>query len=540
MSKNKKEEIEKVSETAEGSTADAPKKRVKGRKLKYGSMSLGIVVVVIAIVVLLNLMCGLIVKRYPVKLDLTGDNRYDLSEESIDALKNLEKDVDIVVTSPESTFESMANQYRSMYYQYYGVNIEVPYTIIPEVLEKYSMYAEAGKGSVSVKYVDINKNPDVVAKYKANYSGEITEQSMIFACGDRVKVLGQNDIFGSSDGMIVPSKTSQQTGNIQMVFSGESTITSAIMSVADSKPVKVAVVSKLNGNSVVDQIGANIAYSTEQFLAKNGYDCTEIDIAADELGDYDMLVLCCPAYDFSEDVISKMTDFLYNGGDYEKDMIYIPSLDALNLPNITEFLADWKIQIEENYIKDDKNTVSISGQLYPTVKVSDTETVGTLPNETLPIVAPFGRTITVVGKNNETVIKELLKSNDTSYVASLADDSDSSERAEYNIVVKARKETSSGLSVYGSDLLVIGSPYMLDSSIVSSANTYNNAAVLLNIINGMSGKESGAVIPEKSLQMNTISPSGNEVRFIEIFTILVIPAIIACIGIVVLLRRKNR
>ncbi|SEL20299.1 ABC-type uncharacterized transport system [Ruminococcus sp. YRD2003] len=538
MSKNKKEEIEKVESAAadESSKSASHAKRGTGKKIKYGSMSLGIVVVVIAIVVLLNLMCGLVVKRYPVKLDLTSDKRYDLSDESIDALKSLEKDVDIVVTCPENDFEGLSNQYKAMIYQSYGMNVEFPYTIIPEMLEKYSMYAGSGKGSVNVKYVDINKDPDVIAKYKANYSGEITAQSMIFACGDRVKVIPQNEVIG----MIAPSKASAQSTNLQMVFGGESTITSAIMSVADSKPIKVAVVSKMNGSVVVDQIGANMAYSTEQFLNKNGYDCTEVDIAADELGDYDMIVLCCPAFDFSDDIISKMTDFLYNDGKYEKDMIYIPSLDALNLPNITEFLADWKIQIDENYIKDDKNSVAISGQLYPTVMVSDTEEVGTLPNDTLPIVAPFGRTITVVGKNNETVIKELLKSNDTSYTASLVDDSDSSERAAYNIVVKARKETSSGISVYGSDLLVIGSPYMLDSTILSNTNTYNNATVLLTVINGMSGKENSAIIPEKSLQQNYISPDATALRVIEITVILVIPFIIACIGLVVLLRRKNR
>ena len=537
---SKKEETKKTAETSaaeESSKAAAPKAtRGTGKKIKYGSMSMGIVIVVIAIVVLLNLMCGLVVKRYPVKLDLTSDNRYDLSDESIDALKSLEKDVDIVVTCPENDFEGLSNQYKAMIYQSYGMNVEFPYTIIPEMLEKYSMYAESGKGSVNAKYVDMNRDPDVIAKYKTNYSGEIAAQSMIFACGDRVKVIPQNEVIG----MIAPSKASAQSTNLQMVFSGESTITSAIMSVADSKPIKAAIVSMMNGSMVVDSVGSSIAYSTEQFLNKNGYDCTEIDIATDDLSDYDMLVLCCPAFDFSEDVIAKMSDFLYNNGNYEKDMIYMPSLDALNLPNITEFLADWKIQIDENYIKDDKNSVTISGQLYPTIKVSDTEEVGTLPNDTLPIVAPFGRTISVVGKNNETVIKELLKSNDTSYVSSLTDNSDSSERAEYNIVVKARKETSSGLSVYGSDLLVIGSPYMTESSILSNTNTYNNAAVFLNIVNNMSGKENGVIIPEKSLQQNYISPDATALRVIEVTVILVIPILIACIGLVVLLRRKNR
>ena len=269
--------------------------------------------------------------------------------------------------------------------------------------------------------------------------------------------------------------------------------------------------------------------------------CTEVDIATDDLiENYDMLVLCCPAYDFSEGIITKMSDFLYNDGKYEKDMIYIPSLDALNIPNITEFLADWKIQIEESYIKDETNSVAISGKLYPTIAVSDSEEVGALPNDTLPIVAPFGRNITVLDKNNETVIKELLKSNETSYTSSLADGSDSDDRAAYDIVVKARKETSSGISVYGSDLLVLGSPYMIDSSIISNTNTYNNAEVLLKVINNMSGKENGAIIPEKALQQNYISPSAREIMVIRILVIFVLPLIIACIGIVVLLRRKNR
>ena len=56
----------------------------------------------------------------------------------------------------------------------------------------------------------------------------------------------------------------------------------------------------------------------------------------------------------------------------------------------------------------------------------------------------------------------------------------------------------------------------------------------------MTGKENSTVIPEKSLQMNSISPTANEVRVIEIICIIVIPALIACIGLVVLLRRKNR
>jgi len=539
MSKNKKEDIELKDKTSEESSRESAPKTTRGtgKKLKYGSMSMAVVVVVIAIVVLLNLMCGLIVKRYPVKLDLTGDNRYELTDETVDVLKKLDKDVEITVTSPESMFESLEAQYPAVMAQYYGQYVEHPFTMIPQILEKYSVYAKSGKGSVNVKYVDINKDPDVIARFSKNYSGDITEQSMVFSCGDRVKVIPQRDIVG----MIVPSRASTQ-GNIQMVFNGESTITSAIMSVADATPVRAAIVSSLNGNSVVNQNGASVAYSLEQLLDKNGYDCTEIDLGTDELADnYDLLVLCCPAYDFSEDIIAKMSDFLYNGGNYEKDMIYIPSLDALNLPNISEFLADWKIQINEDCVEDNENTVSISNSPYVTVNISDAESLGTVANDKLPIVAPFARTITVLSKNNEGVVKELIKSGETSYTSSLNNEKEiTDESGNYTIVAKARKETASGIKVIGSDILVISCPAMLSATLIENNSAYNNAEVIRTAVNTMTGKENGAVIPEKSLQQNTISLKTTGARAIEFTVIIIIPALIALTGLVVLLRRKNR
>ena len=261
---------------------------------------------------------------------------------------------------------------------------------------------------------------------------------------------------------------------------------------------------------------------------------------------YDMVVVAAPAFDFSEDIISKLSDFLYNGGNYEKNMIYIQNFYATDLPNIAEFLADWKIQIGTDVILDDDMTqvrISALGSVdyAPMLSVSDTEAVGTLPNDTLPIVAPGTRVINVVSKNNESVINEVIKSKSTSYTASLVDQSaDKGPNGEYNAIVKSRKESASGISVHGSNLLVIGSPFMLDSAMLSNSNTYNNAAVIINTVNNMTGKDSGVIIPEKAIQQNNISLTTGKAKVIEIIVILVIPIAIAVAGAVVLLRRKNR
>lgn len=550
MSKKDKEMIENTAEnSAENEIeiseekAEKPKKVRNTKKLKYGSASVVVVVLVIAIVIVVNLMSGMLTKRYPLKLDLTSDNRYELSEESIELMKNLDKDIEITVTSTQDIFAAMSSQYEQTFYQYYGAIVEMPFEMIPEILDKYSVYAEAGSGSITVKYVDINKNPDVVTRLNKNYNGEITEGSIVLSCGDRVKVIDSTEVAS----MIIPSQNSTQT-NIEMTFAGESTITSAIVSVADQNPVRAAVITTAGGNSIFDTTHQQIAASLESFLNKNGYECTEIDAQNDKISpeEYDLIVLACPNVDFTEDIIAKFSDFLYNGGKYQKNMIYVPNYYATNLPNITAFLEDWKISIEQSEIYDENMAqVSVSALnavgYAPIIEVSDTESVGSLANDSLPLVAPAARPITILSKNNDSIITEVLKSSPTSYLSSLENEGEvSSEKAAYNVVVKSRRETADQLDVYGSELLVIGSPFMLDNSLLSKSNSINNANVISNIINGMTGKETTAAIPEKYLSQSNLALTQASVRVTQVITIIVIPLLIAIIGAVILLWRKNK
>ena len=550
MSKKEKDILENAPAGDKGSNETEkekkPKKPKNTRKLKFGSMSVVTIVLVIAIVIVLNIMSGLLMKRYPVKLDLTPDNRYDISQQSIDVLADMDKDVEITVTSPKDFFSQMDTYFKNMYYQYYGVIVDVPYSMIPEVLEKYSVYAQQGKGSIKVSYVDINKNPDVVTELQKYYNGDIREGSIVFRCGDRVKVISDTEV----NSMIVPSQNSS-AGNFTMTFAGESIFTSAVRSVTDMKPVRAAIVSSMNGNAIVDQTHSPIVSSVSSFLASNGYDCTDVDVATDALSpeDYDLLVVAAPAIDFSQDIVEKFSDFLYNGGNYEKNMIYIPNLYASNLPNISEFLAEWKIEVETAYIVDESNSVQTliaalgNVDYSPVLSIADSEAVGTLPNSALPIAAPAPKPVNVLSVNNDSVITEILKTSSSSPLEQLIQDHEvSSEPGEYNVIVKSRKETTTnnGFVILGSNLLVVGSPFMLDSAVLGSTNTFNNASAFLNIVNDMTGKEASAVIPEKALQQSNLALTVTSARVIQIVVIIAIPALVAVIGIAVLLWRKNK
>ncbi|MDE5582149.1 MAG: GldG family protein [Ruminococcus sp.] len=511
-----------------------PKKNMK--KFKYGSMSLAVIVLVIVLVIIVNLMCSMLAKRSPLKIDLTPDKRYELSDESIEAVKNLDRDVEITVTFQKSDFDSMGAYYQQMYLAYYGINVETPYEMIPSILEKYELYSKQGKGNIKVQYVDMNKDPDIIARYRKFYNNDIPEGSIVVFSGDdkngRVKVISEQEVLS----MIKPANTSTQTA-VTMSFVGESTLTSAILNVTDSNPIRTAFVTAINGASVAGSDTATVSGIME-FLSKNGYDCTEVDIATDDISpvDYDMIVVPMPTVDFTADIIDKLGDFLYNGGNYERDMLYIPNMTVNDLPNISEFLADWSIEVDKNFVMDDKNWVYISDlrNLNIMAEVNDADSVGTLPNDTLPIVAPASKKLSILTKNNDSVATSVLRSMDTSY------DTEDQTTGARDIAVISRKETSVGVDTYTSHLLVLGSSVMTDSAILEQTNTFNNANVLIGMINTMTGKEANAVIPEKALQQAKIAPDASQLNIIKILVIYVIPAIVAVCGVIVFVRRRNR
>lgn len=505
------------------------KKPKNFKKFKYGSMSLAVVVLVVAIVVVLNIIVSLLMKRYPIKADLTADKRYELCDETIDVLKNMDSDVEITVTYPKETL---------MQYSYYQM--------IPEILDKYSVYAQAGKGSIDINYVDITKNPDVVSKYSKYYSGTISEGNIVVYCDEKVKVTQIYNLFQTSSSSYYSSDNS-------ISFIGESTLTSAIMSVTDANPVNAAFATFMGGtSSYVYGQDSSLYYSTEQFkslLSSNGYECTDIDVMSDDISpdDYQLLVIPAPTSDFNEDVIAKLEDFLYNDGNYERNVIYISSLSALELPNLEEFLAKWNIAVEDSVIMDDSSSInayigSLGGTAAsPVATIADSETVGELPNESLPVVAPLSREITILDRNTEYVMTPVLTSSSTSYLTALDETTEvSDEKGSRNFAVISKRERAEGLTVYTSRILAIGSAYMSDPSVMSNTSAYNNANVLLNIVNTMTGKENSFVIPQKNLQEETLALTSAQGKGIGTVVVYIIPLIVVAVGVIVLVRRKNR
>lgn len=543
------------------------KKMQVRKKLKYGGIATAVTVIFVAVVVLLNVVVAQVCKRNPdAVLDLTTANLYEISDDTVDYIKNLDQDVEIAISSEESTFQS--DKY---------------YKMISETISKYQGYSD----HISVTYFDTTKDPDILSKYQDLYAGDISSNQIIVTSGDRIKVYSLTDMFEIDQDKYqsyyygYASLSDCITG-----FKGEQTLTTAIMNVTDSNPKSVAVITKSNGNYIFSATQAN-AYAVtamENLLNDNGYDVKELDMVNDTLDaeTYDIVVLPAPANDLTMDAIKKLQDFLQNDGNLGKQLIYVADYTQSVTPNLDAFLKDWNLQVDSSYVREDDNnrnqTVQIvasagKGLIAPIVSLGDSENYGgNLANSSLPIVAPLARPIQKLPSNNGRVVYNLLQSSDTSYAypltqqassgedttesaseesqeateatttegaATTSFDTDSAVRGANTVMALSQSQQSTGSDLIESDVIVLGSMAMMDYYLTQDSS-YNNAEYFIGVLNSVCGKEDSIVIASKDMTATSISATQTQLVTLRTIVVFLIPLAVAAAGVVVFLRRRNR
>lgn len=550
---------------------DAEEKRQnklkRQKKLKYGGLATAITIIFVAVVVLINVVVEQIGNRFPdFVLDLTTSNVYEISDETLDYIKNLDQDVEIAISAEESSFEN--DTYNKM---------------ITEMISRYQGYSD----HISVTYFDTTKDPDILAKYQNLYSGDIGSNQIIVTSGERIKVYPLSDLFEIDEDMYQYYYYGYVSySDIITGFKGEQVLTTAIMNVTDSNPKSVGVIMNANGDYIFSATQANYyaVNAAKSLLDENGYDVTDLDIITDTLDpeEYDILLLPAPASDLTTDTVKKLTDFLYNDGNLGKQLIYIADYTQSATPNLDAFLKEWNVQIGNSYVRDeDSNSqtvrvVSGSGSV-PVVSVtSETDYNGNLANTSLPIVAPLARPITELTSNNGRTVTNLLTTSESSYLIPLTQgnsseteditsDSDeatasteaateavseettsttefdvsSAERGSNAVMVLCRDQQSTGSEFIESDVIVLGSMSLLDYYLLQDGS-YNNAEYFVGLLNSVCGKEDNIVIATKDLNQNSISTSDTQLKVIRTIVVIVIPFVVVVIGVVVAVRRRYR
>ena len=219
----------KHSRTPEAEKERALKSVKRRKKFKYGSLAAIITIVFVAIVVAVNLICGMLDERYNWNIDLTSQGLYQIDDQTVDFLHKLNDDVKITVLANEAYFLEDSNL-----------------KVLSETLTRFKTESN---GHISVEYVDANKNPEAISVFKQNYTGDLQSGDVVIAKDDLVRVIAMSNGGYRTNGptsylfeqnVSIDYSTYQQTSTLSFV--GEQSLISAIMGVTDLNPVKIGMI----------------------------------------------------------------------------------------------------------------------------------------------------------------------------------------------------------------------------------------------------------------------------------------------------------
>lgn len=251
--------------------------------------------ILIAILILIFIGINILMQKLDLApIDFSQEKLYTLTEESKEKVKNIDKEVHIyfIGYSEDDSNIDLAKQYK-----------------------------QANK-NISAEAVDINNRPDLAQKYGI----ESGTQGIIIECGDKSKVLTQNDLV------------TYDTTTYETISIAEEKLTSSILSVSSDKIPKVYF---LEGYSEFS-LSQNMNY-LNMFLENEVNEVDTLDVLA--VGkipdDCDTLVITSPSKDFDDIATNAITNYINSG----RNILWLNSAltTTKDLKNVNQILSMYAI-----------------------------------------------------------------------------------------------------------------------------------------------------------------------------------------------------
>ena len=518
--------------------ASAPEKTKKksrnpfrSKKFKRGTLSIVFTALFIAGVVLVNVILGLVLERFNVEADLTTGSIFTLGSETEEYIRGVDDDVTFYVTAERETLNNAGNNYKQ--------------TV--EYLDKMTVLNSRFK----VQYVNLLTDPD----FSNNYEEDLHNYEVIVQSGKtgRYRILAINDFmrYTLSDGKTYSydeaSMYVQYYGYTVADYASiaEEQIVSAIQSVSLADPT---VVTFLTGYGESDSKPLEDILTANAYMTQNA----DIDRIEDVPDNTDILVIHGATKDYSKESITKVDEWLSNGGKYGRDLVYIASADAAETPNLDEYLKEWGIEIGKGYVlQTDTDHAYYTGSAFPLMQdleiKTDTEYYENMKIASAAKLVAFPlRPVIPLWEEESNMANKVIASaygEKCILYPFTADESwspTSDDYSGFNAVVEASKvQFEGGNEPVYSKIIVVGSDQLF-ASYYTTASNYSNGELALTIFDTNSGNNGEKIkIVEKSFTAETYQIDRSTQLVIGITFVVVIPVIIIVIGIVVWARRRR-
>lgn len=542
--------------------------KTNSKAFKRGGMAIVTVIAAIIIAILLNVIVTTINDRFPFSVDLTANSDYtiNLDGEYEQYVKNVSSDIKVTVCAPEDDFEG--STYVNAMVQNCGLNVSSD-----DVTTMYSKYARqtllfvksfpAINNKISVEFRDPNSVTDF-SEIKNKYSDDnLAYGDIIVSCthktesgedNERYRIIKMTDIFSTEVNQSLYSQLAMYGSTYYNNLTGSNLateMTSAIYTVTSESSVEIAVLGS-HGAQTANGENSELA-GLKSLLSKNNYTFTDIaNPLTDEIPeDAPFVLIYQPTEDYTADEITKLSNFLINGGSYGKNLIYVASAAQPELPNLEQFLSEWGIGVLPLVGYDETNYYSSPSYLVSQPADSDyTSNYDAASTVIYPDVYRLARRTFETESRRYTT--QIVTSYDTTVGRPVDADqnwkaAEATESGPFDLILmgSAYDSKGDGEKTDESHVVYFGGTYFLNQQILSADSIYNST-LTLNIFNGISGANettetvniSPKVISANSFSSQLINNSAPTVMYIVFVGI--IPVGLIAAGIIIWNHRRKR
>lgn len=511
------------------------KKTLNLRRLRYGTASTVLTIVVIVAILLLNILVSGLADRFPLTWDLSTDKVFTLSEESIQIAESVKNEVEIIVFADEEVFSKSST----------GASYGIPEydTAMREFHTDLQQYRTRTNNKVTFTFIDPNQDPTAFAKYEKY---DVAAGDILFLSGERHKVCSVADLY--------------ELDETELYYYGTYTFTSKVEKVLASN---INSLQSENDRIVQVLVGhEEDSYTIEglkNLYELNGYTFEEINITGSAAFNEkaEVMLIPAPSKDYSDAEIKRVRQWVTNGQKYGRHLLVFTDYDA-SCPNLYGMLeADYKIKVTDQLlVETDYNRVQNYSSYLTFCDVPTTDYTANSVG-TNNVFAPLARRLTTTLKaelSQENAVGDLgIVLNNypkSAQVLSLKDFANqnsegavSLEEGEYPLTsmiaaILNRYDNNTGTEAYGS-VVVCGSSALAYSDYIQNG-TMKNEELLLDVIRSVTGHEETVTVSNKVLDTDTVefSSTAQLVVGLGIFTI-GLPIVVLVICLIVFLRRKN-
>jgi ABC-type uncharacterized transport system involved in gliding motility auxiliary subunit len=484
---------------------------VKARAARAGASALG---VLLAVALLLGV--NYLSSRHWKRGDWTRTQIFSLSEKTRQILAGLKKPVRVTVfMTPRARL----------------------YTEVRELLSRY----QAASPKLEIEYLDPERNR-ARAEALVKELG-IRAETVVFRSGDRKKYveddkLADMDFSGMGMGAAPTVKA----------FKGEDAFTSAILSVTEDRPTRVAF-STGHGEAPLDSGERGRGYAdAKQLLERENLTVSTWDaLGKDALPDADVLIVAGPRTAFLEPEAGALLKHLAGGG--RVLLLLDPVLPGPGAPppdlGLRAIFDAYGVKLGDDLVVDPANALPMVGaETVLANRYGSHPVVRSLSAEGLPVILPLARSVTKAEKPPDGVAEAML-------VETSPDGWGETNLRQLEGGIKKEPADTQGpvslaVAVGPADekkadaksprLLVVGnSRFATNGTLTNGAN----GIFFANAVHWLAGSEKQIGIAPKTLEQASVSLTDGQVRRIGIATILGMPVVAILLGVWIWYKRRD-